>query len=42
KNSEKAAEEIKTFLREGDVIFVKGSRGIKTEKIINELKGKGK
>jgi len=41
-DSGKAAEEIKSFLREGDVILVKGSRGIKTEKIVNELKGKGK
>lgn len=40
-DSGKAAIEIKTFLREGDVILVKGSRGIKTEKIINGLKGKG-
>jgi UDP-N-acetylmuramoyl-tripeptide--D-alanyl-D-alanine ligase len=40
-DSGKAAEEIKSFLREGDVILVKGSRGIKTEKIINGLKGKG-
>ncbi len=41
-NSEKAAKEIKSFLKEGDLILVKGSRGIKTEKIVNELKGKGK
>jgi len=40
-DSGKAAEEIKSLLREGDVILVKGSRGIKTEKIINGLKGKG-
>lgn len=40
-DSEKAAEEIKSLLREGDVILVKGSRAIKTEKIINGLKGKG-
>jgi UDP-N-acetylmuramoyl-tripeptide--D-alanyl-D-alanine ligase len=40
-DSGNAAEEIKSLLREGDVILVKGSRGIKTEKIINGLKGKG-
>lgn len=41
RNSEEAAEEIDLMLKEGDFILIKGSRGIKTEKIISKLKSKG-
>ncbi len=41
KNSMEAAEEIWPLIREGDLILVKGSRGIKIEKIIKKLKSKG-
>jgi len=40
-NSEEAADKIENFLQEGDLILVKGSRGMKTEKIVNRLKLKG-
>jgi UDP-N-acetylmuramoyl-tripeptide--D-alanyl-D-alanine ligase len=40
-DSEEAAEKIEPLLEEGDTILVKGSRGIKTEKIVNKIKSKG-
>lgn len=40
-NSEETAEEIENLLHEGDLVLVKGSRGMKTEKIVNKLKLKG-
>lgn len=36
--SEEAAEEISSLLKENDMVLVKGSRGIKTEKIVKKLK----
>lgn len=41
KNSEEAAEKIWTLVRDGDLILVKGSRRIETEKIVEKLKSKG-
>jgi len=38
KNAEEAAAEIISLIKEGDLILVKASRGIKTEKIVNALK----
>lgn len=40
-DSEEAAENIWFLLEEGDLVLVKGSRGMKTEKIIERLKQKG-
>ena len=40
-DSEQAAEEIWPLLQEGDLVLVKGSRGIKTDKIVEKLKQKG-
>ncbi len=40
-DSEQAAEEIWLLLQEGDLVLVKGSRGIKTDKIVEKLKQKG-
>lgn len=40
-DSEEAAEKIWSIIREADLILVKGSRGIKTEKIIERFKEKG-
>ncbi len=40
--SEEAAKEIPSLLKENDLVLVKGSRGMKTEKIIKALKRKGK
>jgi len=40
--SEEAAEKIHSLLKENDIVLVKGSRGVKTEKIINVLKKEGK
>ncbi len=40
-NSEEAAEKIENLLHGGDLVLVKGSRGMKTEKIVNKLKLKG-
>lgn len=42
KDSEEAAEEIWTLVHDGDLILVKGSRKIKTEKIVEKLKSTGK
>jgi len=39
-DSEEAAEKIFSLLKEGDLILVKGSRGIKTEKIVEKLQKK--
>jgi UDP-N-acetylmuramoyl-tripeptide--D-alanyl-D-alanine ligase len=39
-NSKEAAEYLSNFLKEGDLVLVKGSRGIKMEEIINKLKNK--
>ncbi len=36
-NSEEAAELISSIVREGDIVLVKGSRGVKTEKVIERL-----
>jgi len=41
KDSDEAAEEIWPLIQEGDLVLVKGSRKIKTEKIIEKLKKKG-
>jgi UDP-N-acetylmuramoyl-tripeptide--D-alanyl-D-alanine ligase len=41
-SSEEAAEKIESLVQEGDLILVKGSRKIKTEKIVEKLKLKGK
>lgn len=41
KDSEEAAKEIWSLIKEGDCILVKGSRGIQTEKIVEKLKEKG-
>jgi UDP-N-acetylmuramoyl-tripeptide--D-alanyl-D-alanine ligase len=40
-DSEQAAEEIWPLLQEGDLVLVKGSRGIKTDKIVEKLRKKG-
>lgn len=37
-NSEEAAQEINSLVKENDLILIKGSRGIKTEKILEKLK----
>ncbi|MCP2606417.1 UDP-N-acetylmuramoyl-tripeptide--D-alanyl-D-alanine ligase [Candidatus Aminicenantes bacterium AC-335-A11] len=37
-DSEKAGEFLAEFIKEGDLILIKGSRGIKMEKIIDKLK----
>ena len=39
-NSDEAAEEIFSLLKEEDLVLVKGSRGMKTEKIVEHLKKK--
>jgi UDP-N-acetylmuramyl pentapeptide synthase len=36
-NSEIAADKIPSDLRAGDIILVKGSRGVRTEKIVEEI-----
>lgn len=41
KDSEEAAEEIWPLIQEGDLVLIKGSRKIKTEKIVEKLKMKG-
>lgn len=41
-NSDEAAEAIGSLVRDGDLILVKGSRGIQTEKIVDELKSRGR
>lgn len=40
-DSEEAAEKIWSIIREGDLILVKGSRGIKTERILERFKEEG-
>jgi UDP-N-acetylmuramoyl-tripeptide--D-alanyl-D-alanine ligase len=40
KDSDEAADWIDTFLKDGDFVFVKGSRGMKTEKVVNKIKRK--
>lgn len=40
-DSEEAAEKIWSIIQEGDLILVKGSRGIKTERILERFKEKG-
>ncbi len=40
-DSEQAAEEIWPLLQEGDLVLVKGSRGMKTDKIVEKLRQKG-
>ena len=37
--SEELASQIFAFLQDGDILFVKGSRGIRMEKIVNKLLG---
>jgi UDP-N-acetylmuramoyl-tripeptide--D-alanyl-D-alanine ligase len=41
-DSDEAAEKIESLLQEGDLVLVKGSRKIKTEKIVERLKSKAK
>lgn len=41
KDSTQAAEEIWSFIEEGDLILVKGSRKIETEKIVEKIKSEG-
>jgi UDP-N-acetylmuramoyl-tripeptide--D-alanyl-D-alanine ligase len=41
-DSDEAAEKIESLIREGDLVLVKGSRKIKTEKIVERLKSKAK
>ena len=36
-NAEEAAEKIEPLIKEGDLVLVKGSRGMKTEKIVKNL-----
>lgn len=40
-DSDKAAEAIWPLIKEGDLILVKGSRGMKTEKIVKKIKQEG-
>ena len=40
-NSDKAADQVTSFLEPGDVVLVKGSRGIKMDKIVTKLKQGG-
>jgi UDP-N-acetylmuramoyl-tripeptide--D-alanyl-D-alanine ligase len=40
-SSEEAANHVSSLLEPGDLVLVKGSRGIKTEKIVERLKKKG-
>jgi UDP-N-acetylmuramoyl-tripeptide--D-alanyl-D-alanine ligase len=40
-DSEKASEKIKALLKPGDLVLVKGSRGMKTERIVERLNKKG-
>jgi UDP-N-acetylmuramoyl-tripeptide--D-alanyl-D-alanine ligase len=37
-NSEEAAEKLLAFIRPGDLVLVKGSRGVHTEKVVERLK----
>jgi len=40
-DSEAAAREIGALVKEGDLILVKGSRGMKMDKVVDELRSKG-
>jgi UDP-N-acetylmuramoyl-tripeptide--D-alanyl-D-alanine ligase len=40
-DAEEAANQVAAFLQRGDLVLVKGSRGMKTDKIVEKLKGKG-
>jgi len=42
RDSEEAAREIPPLLKENDIVLIKGSRGVKIEKIVNALKKGGK
>jgi UDP-N-acetylmuramoyl-tripeptide--D-alanyl-D-alanine ligase len=39
-SSEEAARELIDFVRPGDLVLVKGSRGVHTEKVVEALKGR--
>jgi UDP-N-acetylmuramoyl-tripeptide--D-alanyl-D-alanine ligase len=39
-SSEEAARELLGFLRPGDLVLVKGSRGVQTDKVVKLLKSK--
>ncbi len=39
-NTDEAASQAASFLQVGDLVLVKGSRGMKTEKIVEKLKGR--
>jgi len=41
-DSEEAAREIPSLLKENDIVLIKGSRGVETEKIVRALKKGGK
>jgi UDP-N-acetylmuramoyl-tripeptide--D-alanyl-D-alanine ligase len=41
KTSDEAGVHIKDILRKGDMVLVKGSRGIQTEKIVKSIKKDG-
>lgn len=41
-DAERAAEFLAAFVEKGDLVLVKGSRGVKMERIVEELKAKGK
>jgi UDP-N-acetylmuramoyl-tripeptide--D-alanyl-D-alanine ligase len=40
-NSEQAADHVASLLEPGDLVLVKGSRGIRMEKIVERLKKRG-
>lgn len=40
-DSEETADHIESLLREGDMVLIKGSRGMKTDKIVKRLEKKG-
>jgi UDP-N-acetylmuramoyl-tripeptide--D-alanyl-D-alanine ligase len=39
-SAEEAAEALADFVRAGDLVLVKGSRGVHTEKVVEALKGR--
>ena len=41
-DSEQAAKKIKAFIKSGDLVLIKGSRGMKLEKILHALQGEKK